>query len=229
MHCGDCTHRSQRAGECCFVAGISQSRPDWLARNAFPDRARLRLIEVLIVLGSAAWALSRGELARRAHSKRKSGRLPEGVFANRSGSPSALECQRKSQQRIMMMARTPRKICQTRLEEATSAWEALHCRVAEEPTNASVTYLLAVATNGEIAALGEASLITLGGAFAPRKTIHITVDYVRQHLRRQRIGDALTKLLAWGSTLAGAFPAHCALPGRRLAGGHCRLQHPRSR
>jgi GNAT superfamily N-acetyltransferase len=82
-----------------------------------------------------------------------------------------------------------------------SAWEALRCGIAEELTDASITYLLAVATTGEIAGLGGAKLITLGGAFAPRKTLHISVLYVRPHLRRQRIGDALmTKLLAWGST-----------------------------
>jgi GNAT superfamily N-acetyltransferase len=82
-----------------------------------------------------------------------------------------------------------------------SAWEALRRGIAEELTDASITYLLAVATTGEIAGLGGAKLITLGGAFAPRKTLHISVLYVCPHLRRQRIGDALmTKLLAWGST-----------------------------
>jgi ribosomal protein S18 acetylase RimI-like enzyme len=82
-----------------------------------------------------------------------------------------------------------------------SAWEALRCGIAEEFTDASVTYLLAVATTGEIAGLGGAKLITLGGAFAPRKTLHISVLYVRPHLRRQRIGDALmTRLLKWGGT-----------------------------
>ena len=81
------------------------------------------------------------------------------------------------------------------------AWEALRCGIAEEFTDASVTYLLAVATTGEIAGLGGAKLITLGGAFAPRKTLHISVLYVRPHLRRQRIGDALmTRLLKWGCT-----------------------------
>jgi ribosomal protein S18 acetylase RimI-like enzyme len=83
-----------------------------------------------------------------------------------------------------------------------SAWEALRRGIAEELTNnGGVTYLLAVTTSGEIAGLGGAKLITLGGAFAPRNTLHISVLYVRPSLRRQHIGDALmTKLLAWGST-----------------------------
>jgi ribosomal protein S18 acetylase RimI-like enzyme len=81
-----------------------------------------------------------------------------------------------------------------------SAWETLRCIIVEELSDAK-TYLLAVASTGEIAGLGAAELITLGGAFAPRKTLHISVLYVRPHLRRQRIGDALvTRLPAWGST-----------------------------
>jgi ribosomal protein S18 acetylase RimI-like enzyme len=81
-----------------------------------------------------------------------------------------------------------------------SAWEALRCRIAEEFTDASVTYMLAVATTAEIVGLGAAKLITLGGVFAPRKTLHISVLYVRPHFRRQHIGDELMKrLLAWGS------------------------------
>jgi GNAT superfamily N-acetyltransferase len=82
-----------------------------------------------------------------------------------------------------------------------SAWEALRCRIAQEFTDASVTYLLAVTTTAEIAGLGAAKLITLGDVFAPKKTLHISVLYVRPHFRRRHIGDELmTSLLAWGST-----------------------------
>lgn len=82
-----------------------------------------------------------------------------------------------------------------------SAWETMRSAIARDLTDESVGYLMAIEAGGEIAGLGGANLITLGGAFAPRKTLHISVIYVRPHLRRQRIGDALiTKLLAWGST-----------------------------
>src|SRR5262249_30196039 len=84
-----------------------------------------------------------------------------------------------------------------------SAWEALRCGIAEEFTDASVTYLLAVATTGEIARLGGAKLITLGGALAPRKTLHISVLYVRRHLRGQRTGDALMTGLREGGRRSG--------------------------
>jgi ribosomal protein S18 acetylase RimI-like enzyme len=81
-----------------------------------------------------------------------------------------------------------------------SAWEALRCLIVEELLDAKFSHLLAVATAGEIAGIGAAELITLGGAFAPKKILHISVLYVRPHLRRRRIGDALmTELLAWGS------------------------------
>jgi ribosomal protein S18 acetylase RimI-like enzyme len=81
-----------------------------------------------------------------------------------------------------------------------SAWEELRCRIAEDLADANATYLLADATTGEVAGLGAAKLMTLGGTFAPRKTLHISVLYVCPLLRRHRIGDALmTKLLAWGS------------------------------
>lgn len=83
----------------------------------------------------------------------------------------------------------------------SSAWEALRRRIGEEFTDASVTYLLACATAAEIAGLGAAKLITLGDVFAPRKTLHISVLYVRPDFRRQGIGDELiTRLLEWGST-----------------------------
>jgi len=85
-----------------------------------------------------------------------------------------------------------------------AAWETLRSGIAEELSEADVAYLLAVVANGEVAGIGGARLVTLGGAFAPKKTLHINALFVRQHLRRQGIGDALmSRLLTWG-TEAGA-------------------------
>jgi ribosomal protein S18 acetylase RimI-like enzyme len=82
-----------------------------------------------------------------------------------------------------------------------SAWETVRCGIAKELTEPSVSYLMAEVASGEIAGVCGAKLITLGGAFAPRKTLHISVLFVRPHLRRRRIGDELmTNMLQWGST-----------------------------
>ena len=44
-------------------------------------------------------------------------------------------------------------------------------------------------------------MITLGGAFAQKKTLHISAVYVLPQFRRGGIGSALlTRLLDWGRT-----------------------------
>ena len=62
-----------------------------------------------------------------------------------------------------------------------SAWDKLTAGIAEELNNPSVRYMLAQSSNGEIAGgVAGARLVTLGGAFAPKKTLHISVMCVRR-------------------------------------------------
>jgi GNAT superfamily N-acetyltransferase len=82
----------------------------------------------------------------------------------------------------------------------SSTWNTLSDEIADELSGSDIAYLLAVAAGGEIAGLGGARLITLAGAFAPKTIFHIDAIFVRPHLRRQGIGDALmTRLLEWGA------------------------------
>ena len=79
-----------------------------------------------------------------------------------------------------------------------SDWEKLATGIAEELNDASFSYVFAQLNNGEIVGVVGARLITLSGAFAPKKTAHISVIYVRPQFRRQRIGNALmAKVLEW--------------------------------
>src|SRR5262249_27413340 len=81
-----------------------------------------------------------------------------------------------------------------------TAWRALTAALAEELNDPGVRYLLAQSGSGEIAGVGGARLVTLGGALAPKKTLHISVMYVRPQFRRRGIADALmAKVLAWGA------------------------------
>jgi ribosomal protein S18 acetylase RimI-like enzyme len=85
-----------------------------------------------------------------------------------------------------------------------SAWKKLATAIGEELSDASFRYVFAQLDNGEIAGVSGAKLVTLSGAFAPKKTAHISVIYVRPQFRRQRIGHALmANMLEWAA-LAGA-------------------------
>jgi ribosomal protein S18 acetylase RimI-like enzyme len=85
-----------------------------------------------------------------------------------------------------------------------SAWEKLATGIAEELDDENFKYLIAEANDRGIAAVAGAKLVILSGAFAPRKTAHISVVYVRPQFRRRGIGNALTeRMLEWGAS-AGA-------------------------
>ena len=85
-----------------------------------------------------------------------------------------------------------------------SAWDKLTAGIAEELNNPSVRYMLAQSSNGEIAGVAGARLVTLGGTFAPKKTLHISVMCVRPPFRRQGIAEALMAgMFDWGAS-AGA-------------------------
>jgi GNAT superfamily N-acetyltransferase len=59
--------------------------------------------------------------------------------------------------------------------------------------------LIAESADGEPIGVAGAELVTLAGAFAPKKTLHISVAYVLPQLRRGGIGGPLiAQLLDWG-------------------------------
>src|SRR5262245_61720159 len=80
-----------------------------------------------------------------------------------------------------------------------AAWERIAATIADELKGTSVKYLIAETASGDAVGIAGAELITLGGAFAPMKTLHITAVYVLPPFRRGGIGGALlTRILDWG-------------------------------
>jgi GNAT superfamily N-acetyltransferase len=80
-----------------------------------------------------------------------------------------------------------------------AAWEKITLTVADELKRRSAKYMIAETTDGDAVGVGGAELITLGGAFAPKKTLHISAIYVVPQLRRGGIGSVLlTRILDWG-------------------------------
>jgi ribosomal protein S18 acetylase RimI-like enzyme len=86
-----------------------------------------------------------------------------------------------------------------------SAWDKVTTGISQELTDARFNYMFAESKSGEIAGAGGTELITLGGAFAPRKTAHISVLYVLPQFRRRGIGDALiARMLEWAASCGAA-------------------------
>jgi ribosomal protein S18 acetylase RimI-like enzyme len=80
-----------------------------------------------------------------------------------------------------------------------AAWEKVAATVADDLRRTSVKYVIAETAGGDALGIAGAELITLGGAFAPKKTLHISAVYVLPQFRRGGIGSALlTRLLDWG-------------------------------
>jgi len=60
-------------------------------------------------------------------------------------------------------------------------------------------YIIAESANGNPLGIAGAELITLGGVFAPKKTIHIHVVYVLPQFRRRSVASTLlARILDWG-------------------------------
>jgi GNAT superfamily N-acetyltransferase len=80
-----------------------------------------------------------------------------------------------------------------------AAWEKIAAMIADQLGGTSAKYLIAETADGDAVGIAGAELITLGGAFAPKKTLHITAVYVLPPFRRGGIGGALlTRILDWG-------------------------------
>jgi hypothetical protein len=65
-----------------------------------------------------------------------------------------------------------------------AAWKKIAVAIAGELQGNDVKYLVAESADGEPIGVAGAALTTLGGAFAPKKTLHISVVYVLPRLRR---------------------------------------------
>ena len=80
-----------------------------------------------------------------------------------------------------------------------TAWTNMTAVIAHELNGNDAKYVIAEPAGGDPIGVAGAQLITLGGAFAPRKTLHVEVVYVRPEFRRSGIGGSLlAKLLEWG-------------------------------
>jgi GNAT superfamily N-acetyltransferase len=87
------------------------------------------------------------------------------------------------------------------------ACEKLSVAIAAELRGQNSKYVIAEAPNGDRIGVAGAELRTLGGAFAPKKTLHISVVYVLPSLRRNGIGG---KLLASILSVADHLSAFCS-------------------
>jgi GNAT superfamily N-acetyltransferase len=80
-----------------------------------------------------------------------------------------------------------------------AAWQKIEAMVADELKGGNNKYLIAESANGDPLGVTNAELITLGRAFAPKKTIHIHVVYVLPPFRRGGVASALLdRILDWG-------------------------------
>jgi GNAT superfamily N-acetyltransferase len=81
-------------------------------------------------------------------------------------------------------------------------WQKLTAALASEIQGGRVKYVIAAVGAGEWAGVAGAELITLGGAFAPKQTLHISAVYVVPQFRRRGVARALIeRLLDWGRAI----------------------------
>jgi GNAT superfamily N-acetyltransferase len=80
-----------------------------------------------------------------------------------------------------------------------AAWQKIEALVADELKGSNNKYLIAESANGDPLGVTNAELVTLGNAFAPKRTIHIHVVYVLPPFRRSGVaGSLLVRILDWG-------------------------------
>jgi GNAT superfamily N-acetyltransferase len=80
-----------------------------------------------------------------------------------------------------------------------AAWQKMTGMIGDALQSGNTRYVIAESVDGEPLGVAGAELITLGGAFAPKKTIHIHVVYVLPQFRRKGVGSSLlASMLDWG-------------------------------
>jgi GNAT superfamily N-acetyltransferase len=83
-----------------------------------------------------------------------------------------------------------------------AAWEKIAAAVAEGIVGGRVRYLAVESAGSGWVGVAGAELITLGGAFAPKQTLHISAVYIVREFRRRGIARALIeRLLDWGRAM----------------------------
>jgi GNAT superfamily N-acetyltransferase len=105
-----------------------------------------------------------------------------------------------------------------------AAWKAFAVQIAEDLAAPRTRFVVAQSREGEWIGVAGAELATLGGVFAPKETLHISVVYVVPQFRRGGVADRLvTALLDWGR---GSGAVECDLnvlagsPARALYDKH---------
>jgi GNAT superfamily N-acetyltransferase len=79
------------------------------------------------------------------------------------------------------------------------AWRKMAGSIGDALQSGNTRYMIAESDDGEPLGLAGAELIALGGAFAPKKTIHIPVVYVLPQFRRGGIASTLlNRIVDWG-------------------------------
>jgi ribosomal protein S18 acetylase RimI-like enzyme len=84
--------------------------------------------------------------------------------------------------------------------EDAGGWRTVMASVSGALNGVGAKYVIAESADGGRVGVAGAELIMLSGAFAPKKTLHISVVYVLPQFRRCGIGGRLvTTILDWGS------------------------------
>jgi ribosomal protein S18 acetylase RimI-like enzyme len=80
-----------------------------------------------------------------------------------------------------------------------AVWQKLEGGIADEINRRTGLYAIAQSPAPEWLGIAGAQIGMLGGAFAPRKTLHVSMLYVPPSYRRGGIGEKLlARLLDWG-------------------------------
>ena len=80
-----------------------------------------------------------------------------------------------------------------------ASWDKVTAGMAKDLGSPRTKFVVAQSSEGEWLGVAGGELITLGGAFAPKETLHISVVYVVPQFRRAGIARTLVAmLLDWG-------------------------------
>jgi len=79
------------------------------------------------------------------------------------------------------------------------SWIKVRDAVRRDIEGGEACYILAGTGAGEVVGLASGEIITLGGVFAPERTMHVSTLYVDPSFRRRGLGGRLLgQVLAWG-------------------------------